>query len=64
MSGWRPGKKKRLDPKAPMRITELKMSSGRIVTDPEEINRLLKADGFTVDEETGKVGLGPKLRPS
>ena len=46
-----------------MRITSLKMSDGRIVTDPAEINRLLIADGFTVDED-GKIGLGPKLRPS
>ena len=35
----------------------------RDVTDPAEIVRLLKADGFTVDEETGAIGVGPKLRP-
>lgn len=61
MSGWRPGKKPK---KGKTRITELKMSSGRIVTDPEEIVRLLKHDGFTVNDETGEIGLGPKLRPS
>lgn len=46
-----------------MRITALKMSDGRTVTDPVEVVRLLRADGFTVDEETGSIGLGPKLRP-
>ena len=42
-------------------IGYLKMSSGRIVTDPDEINRLLKAEGFTISEG-GKLGIGPKLR--
>ena len=60
MSGFRPGKKAK---KKGTRITSLKMSSGRVVTDPDEIVRLLKADGFTVDE-FGNIGLGPKLRPS
>lgn len=46
----------------PVRITSLKMSSGRVVTDPDEINRLLKQDGFEVDEQ-GKVTLGPRLQP-
>lgn len=44
-----------------MRITQLRMSTGRVVTDPEEINRLLRADGFTVDEN-GKVGLSERLK--
>ena len=62
MSGFRPKAKK---PKGDrMRITQLKMSDGRIVTDPDEVVRLLRADGFTVDENTGNIGLGPKLRPS
>jgi len=43
-------------------ITQLKMSDGRIVTDPAEIVRLLRADGFTVDEATGKIGLTDRLR--
>jgi len=43
------------------RITRLTMSSGRVVTDPDEIVRLLRADGFTVDELTGKVGLTQSL---
>jgi hypothetical protein len=42
-------------------ITSLKMSNGRVVTDPHEINELLIADGFTIDED-GKLGVGPKLR--
>ena len=47
----------------PMVITQLKMSDGRIVTDPVEVRRLLRADGFIVDEDTGAVTVGPLLRP-
>ena len=59
MSSWKP-KAKRTGKKR-MQITKLKMTDGRIVTDPEEINRLLRADGFTVDE-VGNVGLSDRLR--
>lgn len=62
MSGFRP--KRRPGKKDRMKITSLKMEDGRIVTDPAEVNRLLRLNGFTVDDETGAVGLGPKLRPS
>lgn len=44
------------------RIAQLRMSSGRIVTDPAEIRRLLRAEGFTVDETTGRLGLGERLK--
>jgi hypothetical protein len=59
MSGFRP---KRPKSKERMRITSLKLEDGRIVTDPAEVNRLLRLNGFTVDDETGAVGLGPNLR--
>lgn len=42
-------------------ITHLKMSSGRVVTDPDEIQRLLKAEGFTISEG-GRLGLSDRLR--
>ena len=62
-----PRPKGRKPPKGKNRITKLlvRNESGqeREVTDPDEIVRLLKADGFTVDEETGAIGLGPTLRP-
>jgi hypothetical protein len=61
VSGFRP--KGRRAKKERMRITSLKMADGRIVTDSAELVRLLKADGFTVDE-FGNIGMGPKLRPS
>jgi len=61
MSGFRPkGRKAR---KERMRITELKMADGRTVTDPAEVVRLLRADGFTVDEETGAIGIDHAKRP-
>lgn len=37
-------------------ITALKMSTGREVTDPEEIRRLLIADGFILDEKGRLIG--------
>lgn len=43
-------------------ITELKMSSGRVITDPAEVRKALIADGFEIDD-TGKIAVGPKLRP-
>jgi len=52
-------KAKRINAKT---ITSLKMTDGRVVTDPAEIVRLLRADGFTVDELTGKLGLTHGLR--
>lgn len=45
-------------------ITALKLEDGREVTDPEEINRLLRLNGFTVDPLTGAVGLTNDLRAS
>ena len=60
MSSWKP-KAKRKGKKRMQIITKLQMSDGRIVTDPEEVNRLLRADGFTVDEH-GNVGLIDRLR--
>jgi hypothetical protein len=44
-------------------ITKLYMENGRVVTDPAEIQRLLKKDGFEIDDLTGKVTVGPKLIP-
>lgn len=62
-----PRPKGRKPSKGRNRITKLlvRNESGqeREVTDPAEIVRLLRADGFTVDDETGAIGLGPKLRP-
>lgn len=43
-------------------ITRLTMSSGRVVTDPAEIQRLLRAEGFTVDGDTGRLGLSERLK--
>lgn len=42
-------------------ITKLTMSDGRIVTDPVEIDRLLRLNGFTVADD-GRVGLGEGLK--
>lgn len=60
-------KRKKIN-QVPHRVTIVKVRDGvtneeREVTDPAEIVRLLKADGFTVDEETGAIGLDPKKRP-
>lgn len=67
MSIPRPKPKKKLS-SVPQKITLVKVRNDvtgeeREVTDPAEIVRLMKADGFTVDDETGAVGLGPRLRP-
>lgn len=51
-------KAKKLDSRT---ITHLKMSSGRVVTDPDEIQRLLKAEGFTIGDG-GRLGLSDRLR--
>jgi hypothetical protein len=42
-------------------ITALYLEGGEVVTDPAEINRLLRRDGFTVDELTGEVGVTQRL---
>ena len=60
MSWFRPGKKRK---KQRMRITELKMADGRTITDPAEVVKALRADGFTVDEETGAIGIDHAKRP-
>ena len=44
------------------RITELTLADGTVVTDPAEINRLLRVNGFTVDDATGNVGVSPELQ--
>lgn len=67
MSIPRPKKRKKLG-EMPAQVTVVRVRNDetgeeRDVTDPTEIVRLLKADGFTVDEDTGAIGLGPKLRP-
>jgi hypothetical protein len=49
-----PGKKRK-------QITHLFLDDGSTVTDPAEIERLLKANGFAVDELTGAVGVGSSL---
>jgi hypothetical protein len=43
------------------RITFLKMADGSIVRDPKEIVRLLRANGFTVDDD-GRLGLTEGLK--
>lgn len=53
---------KRKPPKERVRITSVKLEDGRVVTDPTEVNRLLRLNGFTVDPETGAVGLGEGLK--
>lgn len=67
MSMPRPKQRNKLS-SVPQKITVVRVRNDvtgeeRDVTDPAEIVRLMKADGFTVDDETGAVGLGPKLRP-
>jgi hypothetical protein len=49
-------------PKERVRITSVKLADGRVVTDPAEVNRLLRLNGFTVDDETGAVGLTHNLK--